>query len=302
VETGSSHALAFGLYQPSFPDDLSAVQEHDRATGSRLEIVHWFALWGGWKRELKQTDLEHVRAFGSVPMITWEPWAGRDEDPAWSLRSAILSGAHDDYIAAWARGLAEYGQPVMLRFAHEMHDRPYPWAVAVNGNTEREYVQAWNHVQAIFSQYPTSNVEWVWNPNIVGEWSAAEYSSVYRSLYPGDDRVDWLGIDVYNTGPNLDWGAPYWRSFAEVLAEPYEALTRLSSKPIVVPEVGCAERGGSKAEWIHNAVLADLPLRFPRVRGLVWFDVVKEARWALSSSSQALQAWRRAARETSVGR
>jgi len=292
--------LALGLYRPSFPDDLTAVDEHERATEGRLDIVHWYALWGGWKSQFNRADLERVGARGSVPMITWEPWAGRDADPNWTIQAAILSGANDEYIDSWARGLADFGQPLLLRFAHEMHDRPYPWAVGVNGNTADEYVEAWKHVRAIFDRYPTSNVQWVWNPNAFGEWMASDYEPVYRSLYPGDDLVDWLGIDVYNTGPGLDWGAPYWRSFRDVLTEPYEALTRLSTKPILLPEVGCAELGGSKGAWIHEAILSDLPMSFPRVAGLVWFDVVKEERWALNSSSQALDAWRMAARRTTT--
>jgi glycosyl hydrolase family 26 len=302
IDQASAGGLALGLYRPSFPDDLSVADENDRATGGRLDIVHWYALWGGWKRDFNRDDLERVRVRGSLPMITWEPWAGRDDDPNWTIRAAILSGANDEYIESWARGLAEYGQPLLLRFAHEMHERPYPWAVGVNGNTADDYVQAWRHVRTIFDRYPTSNVQWVWNPNAFGEWTASDYEPMYRSLYPGDELVDWLGIDVYNTGPGLDWGAPYWRSFRSVLAEPYEALTRISSKPILLPEVGCAELGGSKAAWIHEAVASDLPVAFPRVVGLVWFDVMKEERWALGSSSQALEAWRTAASQADSAR
>src|SRR5205823_14882155 len=179
--------------------------------------------------------------------------------PSWSLRQAILSGAHDTYIDSWARGLAAYGRPVLLRFAHEMNDQPaYPWAVGVNGNTTEDYVAAWRHVRSIFARYDTSNVSWVWNPNIVGSASASLHETTYRALYPGDDQVDWLGLDVFNTGPGLDWGAPTWRSFGEILANPYQAITAVSNKPLLLPEVGCAEIGGSKSDWITSALSTDL--------------------------------------------
>lgn len=297
LETVTPNAVALGLYRPAFPNDMSAVDEHDRAVGGHLPIVHWYALWGGWKSAFSRSDLDAVDQRGSLPMITWEPWAGRANDPAWTLRDAILSGAHDDYIDSWARGLADYGKPVLLRFAHEMHDQPYPWAMGVNGNAAVEYVTAWKHVRRIFARYATENVQWVWNPNTVGDATAAYYEPLYRSLYPGDDYVDWLGLDVYNTGPGLDWGAPYWRSFRDVLAEPYAAITAISDKPLILPEVGCAERGGSKADWIRDALTSQLPSQFPRVRALVWFDVVKEEPWALESSRQALEAWNAAARQ-----
>jgi Glycosyl hydrolase family 26 len=287
--TVADATVGLGLYQTGFPDDLTPASDFARRTGHGLAIVHWYAIWGGWKSAFDPADLQKVAAAGAVPMITWEPWASAGPDPAWSLRAAILSGAHDAYIDSWAQGLAGYGRPVLLRFAHEMTDQPrYPWAVGVNGNTAADYVAAWRHVRAIFDRYPTGNVRWVWSPQIKGDAPAAAYAPVY----PGDDLVDWLGLDVFNTGPGLDWGAPRWRSFSEVLGPPYAALTRLSDKPIVLAEVGSSEHGGSKADWISRALTEELPA-FPRVRALVWFDITKEHEdaWTVSSSPSAFAAW-----------
>lgn len=294
--------VALGVYQTVFPTDLSAARDFAQHTGHPLSIIHWYALWGGWKSQFSADDLESVSAQGSIPMITWEPWTGTGPDPAWSLRAAILSGAHDAYIDDWARGLAAYGGPVLLRFAHEMHQQPhYPWAVGVNGNTAADYVAAWKYVRAIFARYPTSNVKWVWSPQMLGDASEAVHEARYRSLYPGDDLVDWLGLDVYNTGPRLDWGTPRWRSFSEVLATPYAAITAVSSKPVVLAEVGSSETGGSKADWIASALSTELPL-FPSVQALVWFDIAKEDAWNVSSSPAAFAAWISAASQPAFTR
>lgn len=282
--------VALGVYRPIFPNDLTAVQRYDQAAANTT-IVHWFAYWEGWKSEFSRSDLDQVSARGSVPLITWEPWAGVPNDPNWSLRSAILSGQNDAYIDSWARGLAAYDRPVLLRFAHEMHHQSYPWALGVNGNTAADYVAAWQHIHAIFARYDTSHVQWVWNPNTLGDSPASVYEPLYRSLYPGDEYVDWLGLDIYNTGPHLDWGAPYWRSFAQVLSQPYAALTALSDKPIILPEVGSTETGGSKAEWISAALTQDLLATYPRVRALVWFDIDKEENWTVESSRASRDGW-----------
>jgi Glycosyl hydrolase family 26 len=291
AQTVESPPVALGLYQTVFPDDLSAVHEFASRTGHPLSIVHWYAIWGGWKSEFKASDFQAVSTLGAVPMITWEPWTGSGPDSAWSLRAAILSGAHDDYIDSWARGLSAYGGPVLLRFAHEMTDQPhYPWAVGVNGNTADEYIAAWHHVRAIFDRYPTRNVKWVWSPQMLGDASEAVHEARYRSVYPGDDLVDWLGLDAYNTGTALDWGTPRWRSFREVLSTPYAAITTISSKPMLLAEVGSSETGGSKAEWITTALSTELPA-FPRVHALVWFDIAKEDAWTLHSSQSSFTAW-----------
>ena len=77
-------------------------------------------------------------------------------------------------------------------------------------------------------------------------------------------------------------------------------ITALSSKPLILPEVGSTETGGSKAAWINDALTSELP-RFPRVRAVVWFDVNKEQPWNLDSSQAALQAWLTIASQTSSG-
>jgi beta-mannanase len=287
--------IALGVYQPSFPDDLSGLAAYEGASGQRLTLLHWYALWGGWKSAFSRADLDAVAGRGAVPLITWEPWAGTGPAPSWSLRNAVLSGAYDGYVDSWARGLADYGGPVLLRFAHEMHHHPhYPWAVGVNGNTAADYVAAWRHIRGIFARYRTGNVRWVWNPNTLGGASAEAHLPVYRSLYPGDALVDWLGLDIFNTGPSLDWGAPYWRTFDQALRNPYAALTSVSSRSLLLPEVGCTETGGSKADWIAAALGPETGARFPRLRALVWFDVDKEQPWQLHSSDEALAAWREA--------
>jgi hypothetical protein len=303
MSQSTGRSIALGIYRPVFPDDLSAVESYEQVSGQQMAIVHWYTTWGGWKQEFNRADLERVSARGSVPMITWEPWAGPQvdgvADPAWTLRAAILSGQNDAYIDSWARGLAAYGQPVLLRFAHEMHHQRYAWAVGVNGNTAEDYVAAWRHVRAIFARYDTSNVQWVWTPNTIGPATAATYLPLYQSLYPGDDYVDWIGLDIFNTGPHLDWGAPYWRNFSEVLSEPYTAVTALTTKPVLLAEVGSAETGGSKAAWITDALTVQLATSFPRVHVLVWFDTNKEheEQWALTSSREALEAWVAGARD-----
>jgi beta-mannanase len=275
-----------------FPNDLSSVVAYEQAIGKQMTIIHWYALWDGWKREFSRADLDIVDRRGSVPMITWEPWAGVPNDPAWSLQAGILSGRHDTYIESWARGMAAYGKPVLLRFAHEMHHQPaYPWALGNFGNTAPEYVAAWHHVRAIFDRHGATNVAWVWNPNTMGDTPATAYAPIYRSLYPGDASVDWVGLDLYNTGPRLDWGAPYWRSFAAVASEPYAAITALANKPLVLGEVGSAETGGDKAQWISDGLGASLTSQFPRIKAVVWFDINKEEIWSIQSSSSARSAY-----------
>jgi DNA-binding response OmpR family regulator/HPt (histidine-containing phosphotransfer) domain-containing protein len=65
------------------------------------------------------------------------------------------------------------------------------------------------------------------NQTHFGDAPIATYAERYQSVYPGDDAVDWVGLDVYNTGPDLDWGHAGWRTFTEALSTPYAAVQQI---------------------------------------------------------------------------
>ena len=91
--------------------------------------------------------------------------------------------------------------PLLLRFAHEMNADWYPWdgvrasAPGTHDGPAR-YVAAWRHVHAVFAAAGATNVRWVWSPNH-RSIPAAAWNDAAR-YYPGDDVVDWIGVDGYD--------------------------------------------------------------------------------------------------------
>ena len=114
--------------------------------------------------------------------------------------------------------------------------------------------------------------------------------------FPGDRFVDLVGMDGYNAGTAADWGG--WLSFTDIFGDLYRRLRRLSTRPVIVCETGCAEQGGNKARWISRAFLEELPQRFPAVTAVVWFNEHREANWRLDSSPASLEAARVAFRSS----
>jgi beta-mannanase len=146
----------------------------------------------------------------------------------------------------------------------------YGWSPGVNGNTAAEYVAMWRHVHALFASEGATAVEWVWSPNV-----SYPGSGPLLDTYPGDDVVDWIGIDGYNWG---DDGAGHrWQSFAGVFGPTYRELAALPGKPMMIAETASVEAppgsARSKAGWIEAALGVEVR-RFPRVRAVVWFDEV----------------------------
>ncbi|HEV7481547.1 MAG TPA: hypothetical protein VGO13_00410, partial [Solirubrobacterales bacterium] len=112
------------------------------------------------------------------------------------------------------------------------------------------------------------------------------------SLYPGDAYVDWTGLDGYNWGTNPA-RPDRWRSFDDLFKSTYDRITETIApgKPLIVSEVGCSEYGGSKAEWISDA-LESARTNYPLLRGLLWFEKYDDGMdWPIETSASATAAF-----------
>ena len=284
--------VALGLFVPGAPADPRPLDALAETIARMPAFVCWYEAWGTAEAVTGETigldKLQTVVNRGATPLITWEPWdpeAGV-EQPAYRA-ATIAGGAFDAYVDAWATRLASWNGPVYLRMFHELNAPWYPWGAGVNGNAPENLVAAWRHVRGRFDRAGAGNVRWVWCPDAgLGETPLAE-------LYPGDDVVDWVGLDGYNWGEvNPETG---WRSFAEIFGPAYDALGRLTDRPLMVAETASSGQGGDKAAWIAEAFAA-LPERFPRVRALSWFDeATAGADWPVTSSPEALATFAAAA-------
>jgi mannan endo-1,4-beta-mannosidase len=267
--------------------------DFEASIGRRVPIVSIYWSWGLGHSTDPVEWIRSILRRGRRPLVTWEPWMLPEdfdhpgpsiEDPRFALAN-IVSGSFDDYIRLGAAALKALPGRIYLRLMHEMNGNWYPWCGTTNGNSPREFVLAWRHVRDIFSQQDVRNVVWVWCPYALSVPRDQEIAA----YYPGDDAVDWLGLDGYNWGDSRPWSS--WQDFADLFRESYAAVTALSDKPLMIAEIGCAESGGSKADWIREAH-RQVTASFPRVRAVVWFNLNKECDWRIESSPEALAAFR----------
>ena len=283
-------SIALGAFVPGAAADGRRLDRFARLVGRMPAVVLWYQAWGGSYRNFDPAAMNVTRARGAMPLVTWEPWvpgAGTQQS-AYSLQ-AILDGDHTTYIRAWAQAARNWGQPLLLRWAHEMNGTWYPWAAGVQGNTAGQYVDAWRLLVGIFREERAYNVGWVWSPNV-----AYPGSTSIDAVFPGDDFLDWCGIDGYNwgvAGPGEANPGSRWQTLAEVFGPSYAEITALSARPIMLSETASAEAGGAKADWIRTGFGTTIP-NLPRVRAVVWFNERKERDWRVDSSRTALNAYR----------
>ena len=170
-----------------------------------------------------------------------------------------------------------------------MNGNWFPWNEGQNGNQSGDFVAAWRHVHDIFSSVGANNVTWVWCPNVDPEGVLHDLGS----LYPGDKYVDWTGLDGYNWGTNPA-NPDRWRSFNELYESTYHRIVDAiapSSKPMLIGEMGSTEDGGSKADWIEEALTA-IPTDYTQIHGLLWFDTYDDGMdWPIETSASSANAF-----------
>jgi len=226
----------------------------------------YFAWSDAWEKDAR-VDLDA----GRIPLVNWEP-GGIDFGD-------IASGKLDANIKARAQGAKGVGKKFFLDFAAEMNGDE-----AWSHNDAPLYVSAYRHIHDLFAAAGATNVVWVWAPNVT---DTNGRNDMTLSYYPGDDYVDWTGVDGYN------WGGGDWQTFEAVFKNIYPLLAA-KKKPIMIGEMASAEQGGDKAAWI-DAIIPTLKTRYPQFKALVWFDVDKENDWRIDSSAAALAAFSRLA-------
>ncbi len=262
----------------AFINGLSNLPSFQTSIGQNLAVVHWYVAWPG---AFPAADAETVHANGSVPLITWEPWI---TDAAGTL-DAIAGGKYEAYVRSFFLAAKAWGKPLFLRFAHEMNGNWYPWDGEHNGGAAgaEKYKNAWHYIYNVRKSTGAENVFLVWCPNnasLPGDpWND------FAVYYPGDQYVDWVGLDGYN------WGYSGWQSFDEIFSGAYRQLTALTARPLMIGEFASAEQGGDKAAWIAEA-LNKIDSTYTGVKLFCWFNIDKERDWRLGSSDSAEAAFR----------
>lgn len=255
----------------AFVNGLENLENFQKQIMKKLALV---LIYTHWTDPFPLAEVEKIYQNGSIPLLTWEPWI---TDPAGAL-DAISRGKYEAYVRDFIQALKDWGKPIFLRFAHEMNGNWYPWDGDHNGKKQgpEKYKQAWCYMYNVKEQLGAANAQLVWSPNNYSK--PMELWNDLKNYYPGDQYVDWLGMDGYN------WGGGSWYCFDLVLGNTYAQLTALTSKPIMIGEFGCAANGGSKAAWIKEA-LHRIKTVYPQIKAFCWFNVDKERDWRIDETA-----------------
>ncbi|MBN2369833.1 MAG: hypothetical protein JXO72_05045 [Vicinamibacteria bacterium] len=151
-----------------------------------------------------------------------------------------------DVIAEFLKQLGDANIPILWRPYHEMNGDWFWWGARTGeGGTAALYRQLF---ERLVKRHQLGNLLWVWSVDRPGDTATS-----FESVYPGDDYVDVLSLDVYGKDFNQSY---------------YDDLVALAKgKPLILGEVGnppTAEILDRQPRWTAYVIWASLVRATPR--------------------------------------
>jgi len=237
----------------------------------RESNVEAFETWLGRKGLLALDYLPGDTWSNMAATVKWLPgywWQGNpDRKVVWSIAltvsgtslTQVASGEQDETFTTIADTLAHANPNAIIRIGWEANGDWFAWSAA-NGQ-QANYIAAFQHVVGIFRKAsPGFLIDWCVN---IGRVNVPA-----DQIYPGDQYVDIIGMDIYDKDPlsQIDAKAA-WQNY---LTSSYgltwhRDFAAQHHKPMSYPEWGMGERGdnpyfiSSMANWMasNNVVYND---------------------------------------------
>jgi len=257
---------------------MGTIEALERRIGRPFAIDHVYHRWDS----AFPSDYDRwTVAQGRILFLNWTSRRADDSATSWA---AIAMGEEDDLIADRAADIARLGSPVLLGFSHE------PGALEGDGEARSgaraDYIAAWRHIVERFAEAQVENVSWVWT------LTAYEFrTGDPESWYPGDEVVDWVGVDGY-ANVRCPWLDVPWLSWEEIFGAATDFADR-HGKAVVIAEFMAGEDPidpQAKANWFRAGV--DALVAMPSIKAVVSFNSVHTCSSIVASSDEAATAYR----------
>jgi len=245
-----------GAFIVNDPVVLGNVDQFETLTNKKHSIYFSYAAWG---QPFPAEWVNYYASKGNVVQIAFEPNGGLNE---------VVDG---EYIRKWARDANQSGAPILLRWACEMNG---DW-VAWHGDPTL-YIEKFRLIAGIMKE-EAPNVAMVWAPNDIPNIPGNPLYYIH-GYYPGDEYVDWVGIDFYGVY-FYENGTPERKDPREKLRVVYDVYS--NRKPIMVcewaathytvrvnPPQDCTQYAIAQMDSLYRNV----QLQFPKLKAICWFS------------------------------
>lgn len=212
---------------------------------------HTLQTWEKWLKQ-KPSSVLGVDFYGGTTWedfskLSWVPGIWKKLNPlrnvVWSIPltmkgtplADVAGGLHDAEFEAAARAISEAHPQAIIRLGWEMNLAEMAWFAK---GQEADYIKAFRRVVEIFRRYST-DFKFDWCPG----WGPQDMPA--ETSYPGDDVVDYIGLDVYDFKQE-GTAEERWNSFyvkAPFGLEWHREFARQRGKRMSYPEWGVGNAG-----------------------------------------------------------
>lgn len=193
-------------------------------------------------------------------------------NPKHTVKSVLAGGERHELFQLWLARVADFlctlkdgnGNPIPFIFRpwHENNGGWFWWGES--NCTIEEFHALWNITQDYLNSRLYNNVVWSYSPNLQGNWAAEHYAE----RYPGNDRVDLIGVDAYQWGTEADFitGLTSDLEFAS-------AFAKANGKLLAMTE--CGYQNSPDETW-WTRVFRPIIEKYPICYFLPWRNFKKE--------------------------
>jgi hypothetical protein len=201
------------------PDTLPAKFAGAFVNWGEIGREHTLQQWEKWLNRKPSSvlgvDFYAESTWDDFERLSWVPGIWRKLNPGrnvvWSVPlsvkdtplSEVAGGRHDAAFGAASRAIAAAQPRAIIRLGWEMNLSNSPWFAK---GQEADYINAFRRVVKIFRR-ASRDFKYDWCPG----WGPQDLAA--DLVYPGDDVVDFIGLDVYDFtqegSPEERWKAIY---------------------------------------------------------------------------------------------
>jgi hypothetical protein len=273
ITTGDSKADCITLKFPGGVLTPSMVSAVTSVTGVTYNCLEMFAnpmpTWSDWEQpwmfSTTGDNFDSWLAASSAHQVIMGmdliPQSVSDNSDPLTWESACAAGSYDSEATTLAKNLVSYGAGnIVIRLGIEANGA---WEADYTGSSSTElgdWAQCYDNEVTAMRSVPGTHFLFVWNPNICTQDFPLD------QWYPGDNYVDIIGADAYDTDCGTlksvsqeGWSAYANDSSANTPNDPnfpslnnMEAFAAAHGKPMSFPEWGLAQGTPDDAQYVTD--------------------------------------------------
>lgn len=157
----------------------------------------------------------HLARYGGIPFVGISYTSTNPDGSSTGWDPQVAAGDFDQEIRNLAGAVAADGRPLFVRPGFEFNGI---W----NNYQPATYRAAFIRIRTLFLEEGATNAIWVWNAHPAGNVAP------FMDFYPGDENVDWWGVNLFGRAFELASQQTFIASFV--------GGAQARGKPLIIPE------------------------------------------------------------------